>query len=129
MHVKKSNININAREADGAVGIQYDPLTLVFEGSHEKKRVKNDGSFPSVTTYIGDSRDNPSSKTSFSRNFCSLKRIKKIRTCRIIGHLKILQPKICFNYVMLPIDSITKNANVEWTGLWCLNYVKTETKT
>ena len=45
-------------------------LTADFAESHEKKRVKNGGSLPSITIYIGVSRDNFSRRKSISRNFC-----------------------------------------------------------
>ena len=46
-------------------------LTVDFEESHVKKRVKKGGSLPSMTMYIGASRDKFSKRKSCSRNFCA----------------------------------------------------------
>lgn len=57
-------------------------LTVDFVESHVKNRVKKGGSLPSMTMYIGVSRDKFSKRKSRSRNFCAT-REGKVRTHHI----------------------------------------------
>lgn len=92
------------------------PLTFALEESHSKKRVKNVGSWPSVTTYIGVSRESPSTRMSISRNFCQFQgktlghgqscKASHTQNAKLHVGLTFLDDLIQGYYVLVPTMSI-----------------------
>lgn len=81
-------------------------LTFAFSGTQSKKRVKNGGSWPSVTIYTGLLTGNkPSSRMSISRNFCKYHKYNKLRNTKN-RNMSFLLPK---SYICCWISLIIKS--------------------
>ena len=71
--------------------VYIEKLTADFADSHLKKRVKKGGSLPSMTIYIGASRDKFCRRKSCSINFCTIPK-NKLKIAHLVS--EILERKI-----------------------------------